>query len=42
MPIDAAETHWRKSTFSGQGGMDCGEVADPSYLIIASDTDSAH
>jgi hypothetical protein len=33
-------THWRKSTYTAQGGADCVEVAALSYAICARDAAS--
>jgi hypothetical protein len=36
-----ATTQWRKSTYTGQGGADCVEVADLALVIAASDSSFA-
>jgi Domain of unknown function (DUF397) len=35
---DIANLNWRKSSFSGNGGPDCVEVADHGALVLVRDT----
>lgn len=41
MVNDSTAMQWRKSTHSGQGGVDCVEVADLAPVIVAPDSSLA-
>ena len=36
--METIDTKWRKSTYSGNGGADCVEVADAARVVLVRDT----